>query len=105
MGDVSALHANRQRRHLVAKLALRLGKELAGRGCIFGKSSLVVQLFPRGGDQLLLAFGNLGLVVTSAASTSATALLRLRELALERVDLDETDVRASLAVTISSGRI
>ena len=86
---------------LVAKFLLRIGEELALRRRILGRSGLVVLLLPGCGNQLFLALGDFGLVTALTASTttaaSAAALLRLRKLALERIDLDEgISVRASL---------
>ena len=52
------------------QLDLHLGEELARLGCIFGCCALFVLTLPGGSDQLLLAFGDVGLVPLAATSTN-----------------------------------
>ena len=108
-GDVAALHAHGEGHHLVAQLLLCIGEELALRRCVLGRRSLLVLLLPGCGDQLFFALGYIGLVValsaTATAAASTAALLRLGELALKGIDLDEADVGARLAVTVLRGGV
>ncbi len=104
----AALHARGERKHLLAQRGLRLRQRLAYVRGVGRSRRLIVLLLPGGGDQFFFAPRDVGLVAgtlpTSTAAASAS-LLRLRELALKRVHLDEADVCLRLLMTIFSGRI
>ena len=99
--QIPAVHARCERQGLFLQLALHTGKELARFRRVFGRGALVVLPLPGCGDQLFLAFGDVGLASHPAAATAAaTHLLRLRELALERVCLDKRHVGARFRMSI-----
>src|ERR1019366_4329912 len=100
--EIARLHARAERQRLLLQRGLRFGERLAHGCCLLGSRTLRIDLLPGCRDQLPLAPRNVGLVVLLAAAapaaTTAAALLRLRELALKRVDLDEADVGLRLGV-------
>ncbi len=91
--QVAHLEATRQGQGLGTQRILHVGEEFGLLGGRARGAVLLARLLPGGGDDLLLALGDLCLVVGNTPATSRAAhLLGLRELALERVDLDEADV-------------
>ena len=88
LGDIAALHADRERRDLIAEFLLRVREELPGCRRVFGSGGLVVLLLPSSGNQFLFALRNFRLVVRLPASTAhrrfaATAKTRVQMVRLE----------------------
>ena len=102
-GQIAALHARRQRHHLVSQLHLRIRQKDTGCRDVFRRRILIVLLLPCSGNQLFLALGDFCLIAlrpTTSATTAAT-LLRLRKLALKGLCLDKCDLRLRLCMAIA----
>src|SRR5208337_4179239 len=106
LGDITTLHADRERRDLIAELLLRVREELSGCRRVFGSGGVVILLLPGSGDQFLFALRNFRLVVRFPASAgTAAVLLRLRKFALKGFDLNERNVGARFTVAIPSSSV
>ncbi len=103
----AALHASGQRFRLIAQSGLNAGEKLGRFGGRLLRRCFIALMLPGLGDDFLLALGNVVLVLLASAATtaSATGCLGLREFPLERIGLDEGDVRARFCAGVFGNRV
>ena len=102
LGEFAALHAIGERPRLGSQLGLNLGEKLCRFGGLRWRRVLLSLLLPGRGDDLLFALRDVVLVALTAAAAPAPAAgcLRLREVSLEGIGLDEEDVGAGIGAGV-----
>ena len=107
IGQLAGLQTAGKSDGLIAQSGLRLGQQLGHLGGLLLGRVLVALLLEGAGDDLLLALRDLrGLIApASAASATTPALLRLREVPLIRVGLDEHHIGMGFGVGVLGGGV